>query len=132
MYQKTNNCYDIRNLTRNYGSENFWYEIAVHLLKNKYFKHLQKNEKKIVQVKRNDLVNMQKVYGTEQNFISSKILRFISSRITSSFYWKRNSFVYHKPRRSSCIAHDLLPFLKIVMVSSYNICFIVLSYFIHY
>ena len=72
-YQKTNNCQDIRNLTTNYSSENFWYEIAVHLLKNKYFNHMQTSEKRIAPVERSDLIN-KFIYGTDKNFISSKIL----------------------------------------------------------
>ena len=74
LYQKTNNCHDISNLTRNYGSENFWYEIADHLLKNRYFKHLQTSEKRIVPLARSTLANTNLLYGKEENFISTKIL----------------------------------------------------------
>ena len=72
-YHKTNKCYDISHLTKR-GSDNFWYEPAVHLLNNPYFQHIQENEKTFVPVDRNTLVNTKIVYGNEDKFIAEKIL----------------------------------------------------------
>ena len=55
--------------------ELFWYEAARHLLANSYFRHLQnKKYSKMPQQRERDRVSLiEFLYGTEENFLNTKI-----------------------------------------------------------
>ena len=59
---------------QHFHSENFWYEPTLHLLHNKYFGQKQKLRKELIQtIPRKDVANIYFMYGSEENFVNTKI-----------------------------------------------------------